>query len=107
VESVGCAWYSWLHSKTATICYGNNRFSSQNFTGMKTGYIYSILSLIIISAPPLMVFLVLLPCNFSNGIFFKEMLWALIDNNLLSVATLIHSLTINQNQLLHTWTIRF
>jgi hypothetical protein len=33
--------------------------------------------------------------HFSNGIFFKEMLSALIDNNLLSVATLIHSLSIN------------
>jgi len=54
-----------------------------------------VLSLIFISDPPLMVFLVLLPCNFSNGIFFKEMLSALIDNNLLSVATLIHSLSIN------------
>ena len=54
-----------------------------------------VLSLIFINAPPLMVFLVLLPCNFSNGIFFKEMLSALIDNNLLSVATLIHSLSIN------------
>jgi hypothetical protein len=27
LESVGCAWYSWLHSKTATNCYGNNRFT--------------------------------------------------------------------------------
>jgi len=35
VESVGCAWYSWLHSKTATICYGNNRFSSQNWQAWK------------------------------------------------------------------------
>jgi len=35
VESVGCAWYSWLHSKTATICYGNNRFSSLNWQAWK------------------------------------------------------------------------
>jgi hypothetical protein len=35
VESVGCAWYSWLHSKTATICYGNNRFPSLNWQAWK------------------------------------------------------------------------
>jgi len=44
-----------------------------------------VFSLIFISAPPLMVFLVHLPCNFSKGIFFKEMLWAHM-----SVQYLIH-----------------
>ena len=35
MESVGCAWYSWLHSKTATNCYGNNRFSILNWQAWK------------------------------------------------------------------------
>jgi hypothetical protein len=35
LESVGCAWYSWLHSKTATNCYGNNRFSSLSWQAWK------------------------------------------------------------------------